>query len=261
VPKYSKTTGAPHKTHTGRGECIQIFENSRTWEQEGMRGGGFRGSRHTSGTRVALFETNGATGHVISKMSKLAVAVALLLIGSVMADDACWKRAYGRGAGKAISICDAGTERDGALCYPLCSSGFTGIGPVCWENCPSGFKNTGVDCLKPSSYGRGAGYLPRDLGTCEAHHSQGCEKYGLLYYPKCAANYHAVGCCVCSPDCPSDMRDIGVSCQKRSYGRTAGTPFKCAAGLEEDAGLCYKPCSSEPWNWPCLLGSLPKWMA
>ena len=40
------------------------------------------------------------------------------------------------------------------------------------------------------------------------------------------------------------MKDIGVSCQKKSYGRGAGTPLVCKSGLEEDAGLCYKSCST-----------------
>ena len=38
------------------------------------------------------------------------------------------------------------------------------------------------------------------------------------------------------------MTDIGISCAKESYGRTAGTPLTCAPGEEYDAGLCYPPC-------------------
>ena len=45
---------------------------------------------------------------------------------------ACWKMAYGRGVGKAISACREGEERRGALCYPLCRDGYVGRGPVCW---------------------------------------------------------------------------------------------------------------------------------
>ena len=36
------------------------------------------------------------------------------------------------------------------------------MGPVCWEICPAGFIDTGVDCLKPNSYGRGAGFIEKD---------------------------------------------------------------------------------------------------
>jgi hypothetical protein len=40
------------------------------------------------------------------------------------------------------------------------------------------------------------------------------------------------------------MTDIGVSCAKGSYGRTAGKPMSCESGYENNAGLCYKPCGS-----------------
>lgn len=39
------------------------------------------------------------------------------------------------------------------------------------------------------------------------------------------------------------MNDIGVSCHKNSYGRTAGKVLGCENGLDEDAGLCYEPCN------------------
>lgn len=160
-------------------------------------------------------------------------------------EDGCWLAAYGRGVGQAISACGTGEEKDGLLCYPDCQTGYTGVGPVCWQTCPSGFTDTGLDCLKPSSYGRGAGYPLWDEGKCNSENSQGCEKSGLLWYPNCDANFHAVGCCVCSPDCPNDMDDIGVSCAKASYGRTAGTPLGCPAGQVEDASLCYPPCDND----------------
>lgn len=40
------------------------------------------------------------------------------------------------------------------------------------------------------------------------------------------------------------MIDIGVSCQKKSYGRTAGVPLTCKTTQEYDTGLCYDPCKS-----------------
>jgi hypothetical protein len=132
---------------------------------------------------------------------------------------------------------------------------------VCWSHCPSGFTDTGVDCLKPKSYGRGAGYAIWSKGTCDRHNSQGCEKWGAMWYPNCRANFHNVACCVCSPDCPDGMTDIGVSCQKHSYGRTAGKPLVCAAGLQEDAALCYKPCTGGkgvgPVCWQQCGGEYP----
>jgi hypothetical protein len=38
------------------------------------------------------------------------------------------------------------------------------------------------------------------------------------------------------------MTDIGVSCQKDSYGRGAGYPLGCPKGDEENAALCYPEC-------------------
>jgi hypothetical protein len=170
----------------------------------------------------------------------------------------CWLSAYGRGVGKPISTCQSGQQQNGALCYPTCSSGYYGVGPVCWQSCPSGYSDTGVDCLKPSSYGRGAGYTLTQKSKCVKEHPQGCEKYGLLYYPKCADGFSNAGCCVCSPKCPSGMTDIGVSCQKKSYGRGAGTPLVCAVGLQEDAALCYTPCKSGfSGKGPVCWGSCP----
>ena len=36
-----------------------------------------------------------------------------------------------------LTECPAGTERNGALCYPICKNDFAGNGPVCWQKCPS----------------------------------------------------------------------------------------------------------------------------
>ena len=38
------------------------------------------------------------------------------------------------------------------------------------------------------------------------------------------------------------MKDIGISCSKNSYGRTAGSHMKCKEGDEYEAGLCYEQC-------------------
>jgi hypothetical protein len=124
-------------------------------------------------------------------------------------------------------------EHDAGLCYPKCASGMKGVGPVCWQQCPSGYSDHGVGCTKPAAYGRGAGY-PWKFGDalndngmiarCEAAQGRGrCEKNGLIYYPKCKAGFHNVGCCVCSPDCPSGMGDSGATCLKKSAGRGVGT--------------------------------------
>jgi hypothetical protein len=154
--------------------------------------------------------------------------------------EGCWLSAHGRGIGKPIHTCKSGLEKSGLLCYPNCEQNYTGVGPVCWQNCAMGFHDDGAFCRKPSSYGRGAGYTSKD--HCESENLQGCEIWGLIYYPKCMPNFHNVACCVCSPDCQDGMTDIGVSCTKKSYGRGAGYVLTCSEEEDYDAGLCYVPC-------------------
>ncbi len=166
--------------------------------------------------------------------------------------DFCWKKSFGRGVGTVPTQCSSGYDKDAGLCYSTCKAGYKGLGPVCWATCPSGFRDDGAYCFKPDSYGRGAGYpwqfgdaLNDDgmRGRCERDHGAGnCEKDGAIYYPKCRANFHKVGCCVCSPDCPPNTTDIGVSCQKASHTRGVGVVPGCGSGLSYDAGLCYEGC-------------------
>lgn len=148
-----------------------------------------------------------------------------------------------RGAGTVPTSCPANEESDLGLCYPKCSEGFRGVGPVCWKICPGGFTDTGTDCLKPKPYGRGAGYPLWDEKKCVRENGS-CEKNAAMWYPKCKPGFHNVGCCVCSPDCPAGTTDVGASCQKSTYGRTAGKLRTCAQDEEEQAGLCYKKCEA-----------------
>lgn len=114
--------------------------------------------------------------------------------------------------------CAPGKDHQGALCYNQCNSGYTGTLNTCYQSCPAGFRDDGLYCAKPGSYGRGAGAIR--IGGCHSDE----EKYGGLCYPKCKAGFHAVGCCICSPTCPTGWQDIGVSCKKPSYGRDSGSP-------------------------------------
>jgi len=165
----------------------------------------------------------------------------------------CYRESYGRGVGKPMQ-CASGQDQDAGLCYTPCKSGYKGVGPVCWQHCESGYRDDGAFCAKPGPYGRGAGY-PWKFGDgfndkgmrkrCEKDHRQGCEKYGAIFYPKCRSGYHAVGCCICSPNCPPGQTDIGVSCAKKSYGRGVGKPLStCPSGQDKDALLCYPKCKS-----------------
>ena len=109
------------------------------------------------------------------------------------------------------------------LCYPPCREGYHGVGPVCWgTSCPPGFHDDGMGfCYKPKPYGRGVGRsCLHGFFKCDCHDDE--DKYGLMCYPKCHSGYHNVGCCICSPNCPSNMVDMGVSCAKPSYGRGVG---------------------------------------
>jgi hypothetical protein len=58
----------------------------------------------------------------------------------------CAKKSYGRGAGKPLSTCPTGKDKDAWLCYTQCKSGFYGVGPVCWQHCTSGRVDCGAGC-------------------------------------------------------------------------------------------------------------------
>ena len=158
----------------------------------------------------------------------------------------CTKPTYDRGVGTIPEGCTDDKENQDGLCYEPCNDGYTGAGPVCWGDCPSGFTDIGAFCQKPESYGRGIGYISESLCRESGDHgasSNGCELSGWLWYPKCDPNFHAVGCCICSPDCPSGWTDTGTGCTKPSYGRGAGTiPDACNNNREYSDGLCYEKC-------------------
>ena len=194
------------------------------------------------------------------------------VIGIEDADpDICWKNTSTRGVGKIPTTCPAGyPDYDGALvCYQSCQPGYTGVSWVCWQKCPAGFTDIGVSCAKPAPYGRGGGYAywwPFEgradaVARCERNTGQACEIYGELAYPKCAAGYYAFGCCICSPLCPSGMRDDGAFCAKNTYTRGSASTA-CPAGQAYDAGLCYPQCPSGssgvgPVCWGSCSGKFP----
>mmetsp|Transcript_17308 Transcript_17308/g.31774 ORF Transcript_17308/g.31774 Transcript_17308/m.31774 type:complete len:691 (+) Transcript_17308:95-2167(+) len=160
----------------------------------------------------------------------------------------CGKKSYGRGVGKIPRMhCGPNEELNGALCYPKCNSGYYGVGPICWKHCDSGFTDHGATCFKhlfnwyfKPSYGRGVGEVPDYRCGTDQDNDAG------LCYPKCKAGYHGVGP-ICWLGCPSTMTDIGVSCTKKSYGRTAGTvpKYVCEGPNEENVDeLCLDRCKN-----------------
>jgi hypothetical protein len=140
----------------------------------------------------------------------------------------CWKDSYGRGIGTIPTDCGFSEEKQGLLCYPACKDGYTGVLNTCYKNCPDGYTDNLAFCLKPAAYGRGAGYAWQlsdgfsntgMLARCEAAEKRPCEMWGAVAYPTCKPGFHPFGSNVCTPDCPSDMVEIGVSCAKPKYWR------------------------------------------
>jgi murein DD-endopeptidase MepM/ murein hydrolase activator NlpD len=155
-----------------------------------------------------------------------------------------WGNSFGQGVGTVPQSCTEGQDKIGLLCYTKCPAGTKRVGVDCHSVCPAGMRDDGLFCRK-SEYGRGAGYPLWDEAKCNRENSQGCEKNGLLWYPKCAPGYHAFGCCICRPDPPNCAAlglggQIDLSCAKKVI---VGSPHAatCAAGKEEKAGLCYTP--------------------
>jgi hypothetical protein len=133
---------------------------------------------------------------------------------------------YGRGVGTVPDACGAGKELDAGLCYPLCAAGYHGVGPVCWQTCPAGFHDDGLTCRRDGSI------IGADTSKCP-------------WYDVCGVTL-AKGCSTC----PAGYHDDGCTCRidpqifsKASYGRGVGAVPSCRAGLQNDAGLCYPPCT------------------
>jgi len=168
----------------------------------------------------------------------LSFLLCLLLPSGVHATD-CYKNTTTRGVGVPLSRCASGLEKDGLLCYPKCKDGFYGVGPVCWSHCPSGYVDTGALCNPKIVSGDNSGCPWYD--KCGLTFSKGCVK--------CPAGMDTRGCLCATP---------GAVIAKKSYGRGAGVPMICAAGLQEQAGLCYTPC---PANYdgqgPVCWGKCP----
>lgn len=157
----------------------------------------------------------------------------------------CWKQSYGRTAGTPM-ICKPGYNQDTAgLCYKNCAADERGIATFCYKNCPQGLPDNGLYCEKRGEYGRGAGYPIWDEGRCNKDNPQGCEKSGLIWYPKCKPGYAPFGCCLCKPACPQGWEDIGVSCKKPNYAREVLPLTECPAGTERNGALCYPICKND----------------
>ena len=182
---------------------------------------------------------------------------------------ACAKKSYGRGVGTAMT-CATGQEYDAGLCYTPCRAGYKAVGPVCWPVCSGETTDTGVACAK-KSYGRGAGTAV--VASCPSDR----QLWGGLCYTKCpsggtrtasatcnfgtyggvktnclssagitalnmgdvchrwGSNYHKTAACTCQ---------LGGIVTAAQWGGSVIPTYGCPAGKQNDAGLCYTPCSA-----------------
>lgn len=71
-------------------------------------------------------------------------------------------------------------------------------------------------------------------------------KDGLLCYPRCKTGYSNYGeGPVCWATCPPATTNIGITCQKSTYGRGVGEPLSsCKPSMEKNGLLCYPRCKS-----------------
>jgi hypothetical protein len=163
-----------------------------------------------------------------------------------IAEEGACRKVKPRGVGVVLRfICNENEELYGGLCYPKCEEGYEPVG-CCFcrkKGCEELSTDIGAACTKPEDYRRGVGYVLWDYGKCVRESGGECERYGLLWYPKCKPGYHASGCCSCSPDCPEGYVDGGNVCKKVSYGRGVGKSRPgCTDEKELDGGLCYPKC-------------------
>ena len=122
-------------------------------------------------------------------------------------------------------------EGSPSIWYPKCKEGYKGVGLVCYQFCKAGYHDDGLTCRRDG--------MEMARANCRKENPGGCEDWGAMAYPKCRGGFHAFECCVCTPDCPAGMTDIGVSCQKNgSYGRGVGrVPVANVHGDHHHAGF------------------------
>jgi len=102
------------------------------------------------------------------------------------------------------------------------------------------------------TYGRGAGYSSRSV--CNRHSDNGCDKYGLLFYPKCRNGYKSSGCCICSNDdfidkfkeyaCPFAWKAFNLAggCQYSKQATIAGITACMGEGGGPEDVIYDEPC-------------------
>ncbi len=217
------------------------------------------------------------TGKIDLKAIAQQIAVSLAQ-SNIEADKAkvCWRNTYGRGVGTVPRNCPPGQSEDTAgLCYTNCRPGYHQFVTMCVPDCPAGFRDDGLFCFKPAPIARDE--YPWKLGDtafslddararCAAAHGSNCEtaNSSTIVYSTCPSGYQQAPIItdLCSPVCPADTTDIGISCQKHTYDRGVGNLMSCNSNQEYDAGLCYNGCKTGftgvgPVCWAACPASLP----
>ncbi len=177
----------------------------------------------------------------------------------------CWRNTYTRGVGTVPRLCPPGQEEaTPGLCYTKCRAGYKGAVTMCIPECPAGWRDDGLYCFKPPPYKRDEYPVSADdffsfswltgnglqgaRDRCRRDHGNNCvtANGGTIVYETCKAGYQQAPIItnLCTPSCPANTIDIGISCQKKTYDRGVGGLMSCAAGQDYDAGLCYDKCRS-----------------
>ena len=172
----------------------------------------------------------------------------------------CLLTSYLRGEGFLPTKCHKGEEKSGDQCFKKCKKGYSGAGPLCLQNCPPLYHDTGDFCHKPSPYSRGPGYLISQKHVCKIESpTRKCKRFGQLYYPTCQFGFHAVGCCVCAPNCDPEIGCHKNGFKKRFYVRGPGKMLVCPHGKQMHDGLCYPECKKGYSGvGPVCWGECPK---
>ena len=217
----------------------------------------------------------GGFSDVVGGMSNVNGAV----VANTVNVEFCWKDSYGRGVGKVPSHCPSNKETiaGGVLCYTKCHhlGNYARFGYDCHQRCGSGWNDHGLLCNR-GNHGRGVGkvecgwdYWASSSSTLGEHAANGrrllgnartrlvcggrhCSRKGRqdclgLCYPRCPSSHpNWIGCNLCGVSCTGSgyANGIAPSCPKKihcSHGLEAAT---CPPGMDYDAGLCYKKCSS-----------------
>jgi len=129
-------------------------------------------------------------------------------------------------------VCPEGKELYNGLCYTPCPQGMqldTSVPTVCRAVCLPPSTDSGLTFCYRNYYNRGNGHTTEEI--CRASGDpgaaeNGCEKWLLLWYPKCNADYTWEGILptVCSQNCTPGTNSSGyATCEKNQFYRGPGT--------------------------------------